>query len=148
MAGGADRIVIACVTIHGVLPQVPAPLRARVVSLLDLTIDALRAAHGTYVLLATLGTRQARIFEHHPGWDEVASRVRFLDEEDQHRLHQAIYRFKQGEPPEPFIPWLELFLEKYGAEGLIFGCTEPISSSAFCPAAMARRSLSTSSIRS
>src|SRR5260221_377430 len=33
---GAERIVIACVTIHHLLPDVPERLRRRVVSLLDL----------------------------------------------------------------------------------------------------------------
>lgn len=123
-ASGAHRIVIACVTIHQLLPQVPDDLRARVVSLLDLVVDELRAARGPYLLLATTGTRRARIFENHPAWGEVAGRVRFPDEADQHRLHETIYRFKQGEPLEPFIPWLESLLGKYGAEGLVFGCTE------------------------
>jgi aspartate racemase len=124
VAGGAHRIVIPCVTIHHVLPEVPAHLRTRVVSLIDLTVDALRAAQGTYLLLATTGTRQAHIFERHSGWGEVASHVRFLDEGDQFRLHEAIYRFKQNDPLEPFMPWLESLLGKYGTEGLVFGCTE------------------------
>lgn len=121
---GAQKIVIACVTIHHVLPEVPEPLRARVVSLLDLVIDEILAGSGRYVLLATVGTRRARIFERHPRWSEVAGRVCVLDDEDQHRLHEAIYRFKQNEPVEPLIPWLESLPGKCGAEGLIFGCTE------------------------
>jgi aspartate racemase len=124
VASGADRIVIACVTAHHVLPEVPEPLRARVISLLDLVVDEILAASGPYLLLATLGTRRARIFEHHPRWEEVARRVCFLDDEDQHRLHEALYRFKQNEPVEPLIPWLESLPGKYGVEGLIFGCTE------------------------
>jgi len=124
VAGGAQRIIIACVTAHHVLPEVPEPLRARVVSLLDLVVDEIRAASGPHLLLATLGTRRARIFEHHGRWGEVAGRVLFLDDEDQHRLHEALYRFKQNEPVEPLIPWLESLPGKYGAEGLIFGCTE------------------------
>lgn len=125
VASGAHRIVIACVTMHHLLPQVPDALRARVVSLLDLVVGELRAAGGSYLLLATTGTRRARIFESHPAWGEVAGRVRFLDEEDQHRLHETIYRsIKPGEPLEPLVPWLESLLGKYGVEGLIFGCTE------------------------
>jgi aspartate racemase len=123
-ACGAQRIIIACITAHHVLPEVPEPLRSRVVSLLDLVIDEIHAASGPYLLLATLGTRRARIFERHPRWGEVAGRVRFLDDEDQHRLHEALYRFKQNEPVEPLIPWLESLPGKYKAEGLIFGCTE------------------------
>jgi aspartate racemase len=124
VASGAERIVIACVTAHHVLPEVPEPLRARVISLLELVIDEIRATSGPYLLLSTLGTRRARIFESHQRWDEVASRVCFLDDEDQHRLHEALYRFKQNEPVEPLIPWLESLPGKYGVEGLIFGCTE------------------------
>src|SRR5215210_6912814 len=36
---GVDRIVIACVTIHHVLPLVPEPLRLKVISLLDLMVN-------------------------------------------------------------------------------------------------------------
>jgi aspartate racemase len=50
--------------------------------------------------------------------------VRFLDDPDQHFLHEALYRFKQNEPVEPLLPWLEALPGKYGVEGLIFGCTE------------------------
>lgn len=124
VSSGALRIIIACVTAHQVLPEVPEPLRSRVVSLLDLVIDEIHAASGPYLLLATVGTRRARIFERHQRWGEVAGRVGFLDDEDQHRLHETIYRFKQNEPVEPLIPWLESLPGKYGAEGLIFGCTE------------------------
>lgn len=124
VASGAQRIIIACVTAHHVLPEVPEPLRARVVSLLDLVVDELHAASGPYLLLATTGTRRARIFERHEHWGEVAGRVRVLDNEDQHRLHEALYRFKQNEPVEPLIPWLVSLPGKYSVEGLIFGCTE------------------------
>lgn len=94
-------------TAHRLLPEVPEPLRARVVSLLDLVIDEIRGTSGRYVLLATHGTRLARIFECHPRWDEVAGRVRFLDEKDQHCLHESVYRLKQNVPVEPLISWLE-----------------------------------------
>ena len=124
VASGAERILIACVTAHQMLPEVPEPLRSRVISLLDLVVDEIHATSGPYVLLSTVGTRRARIFESHPRWAEVADRVRLLDEEDLEGLHKALYRFKQNEPVEPLIPWLESLPGKYGVEGLIFGCTE------------------------
>jgi aspartate racemase len=124
VASGAQRILIACVTAHQVLPEVPEPLRSRVVSLLDLVIDEIHATSGPYVLLASLGTRRAGIFERHQRWNKVAERVFFLNDDDQHRLHEAIYRFKQYEPVEPFVPWLESLPARYGVEGVIFGCSE------------------------
>lgn len=133
---GAERIVIACVTIHHVLPEVPEHLRRRVVSLLDLIAQEVRASRQPHLLLATTGTRTAHIFERHEGWGLIAERVRFLDEEDQHELHDWIYRLKRSEPAEGCLAWLESLPSRYGTDRFIFGCTElhlllePISRSA------------------
>jgi aspartate racemase len=121
---GAERIVIACVTAHAVLDEVPARLREKVVSLLDLVMDELGRSGKPHLLLATNGTRRAQIFERHPRWREVEGLARFLGEEDQHRLHGMLYRFKQNEPLEPALPWLASLPESYEVHGLIFGCTE------------------------
>ena len=122
---GAERIVIPCVTAHAMLPEVPARLREKVVSLLDLALNEIAAAGTPHLLLATTGTRRARIFERHPRWGEVAGLVRFLGEEDQEHLHhRLLYRFKQNEPLEPALPWLESLPGAYGVAGLVFGCTE------------------------
>jgi aspartate racemase len=119
-----DRIVIACVTIHHVLPQVPEPLRQRVISLLDLMADGILAAPRPRLLLATTGTRTARIFESHERWDEISPWVVCPGEDDQHALHEWIYRLKAGEPEDGFLAWLDGLPARYGVEGLLFGCTE------------------------
>jgi aspartate racemase len=121
---GADRIVIACVTAHAVLQDIPEPRRSRVIPLLDLAIDEIAASSRPHLLLATNGTRRARIFESHPRWSEVAHLVRWTDDADQHRLHQTVYRFKHAEPDEESLDWLATLPEKYRVDGLIFGCTE------------------------
>jgi aspartate/glutamate racemase len=74
--------------------------------------------------LATSGTREARIFESHERWAAVAKHVRFLDDSDQERLHEWIYRLKTGEAAEPCLDWLVSLRHRYGAAGLVFGCTE------------------------
>jgi aspartate racemase len=125
LAAGASRVVIACVTVHCALPLVPEPERRRVVSLLDLVIDELLAAGSApFLLLATSGTRAARIFESHERWGEVADRVAFLNEQDQERLHSWVYRLKAGDPGEACRDWLASLPGRYGAAGLVFGCTE------------------------
>jgi aspartate racemase len=121
---GAERIVIACVTIHHVLPDVPEPLRRRVVSLIDLVIDELLAAPRPVVLLATSGTRSARIFQNHERWRSVEPWVAFPDESDQRDLHDWIYRLKGNGPVDDCFDWLESLLARSGWEGAIFGCTE------------------------
>jgi len=121
---GAERIVIACVTVHHVLPEVPERLRRKVVSLLDLIAGEVRAARQPHLLLATTGTRTARIFERHEGWESIAEWVRPLAEDDQHTLHDWIYRLKRGEPAEGCLAWLESLPPTYGTDRFIFACTE------------------------
>jgi aspartate racemase len=121
---GAERIVIACITIHHVLPDIPEALRRKVISLIDLVIDELLAAPRPVLLLATSGTRTARIFESHPRWSEISPWVVKPGEEDQKALHDWIYRLKAGLPEEGCLAWLRSLRERYGVEGLLFGCTE------------------------
>lgn len=121
---GADRIVIACVTVHHILSRVPEPLRERVVSLLDLFADEILAAPRPRLLLATTGTRTARIFESHERWPEIAPWVLFPGEDDQRELHERLYRLKKGEPGDACLAWLDTLPAKYGARGFLFGCTE------------------------
>jgi aspartate racemase len=121
---GAERIVIACVTIHHVLPDVPERLRRKVVSLLDLIAEEVRAARQPHLLLATTGTRTARIFERHAGWDSIADCIRLLDDDDQYRMHEWIYHLKRSEPTEGCLAWLESLAPRYGTDRFIFACTE------------------------
>jgi aspartate racemase len=123
-AAGAERIVIACVTAHAVLPEIPEAQRRRVIPLLDLAIDELAAAGRPHLLLATNGTRRARIFERHPRWNEVAGFARWSDDDDQRRVHETVYRFKHAEPDEESLDWIASLPERYGVDGLVFGCTE------------------------
>lgn len=123
-ATGADPLVIACVTAHHFLPEVPEPLRRRVVSLIDLAVADLLADPRPRLMLATHGTRQARLFESHERWGSVAPDVLDLEEEDQRALHDRLYRLKEGEPTGDFLDWLDALAARRGAEGFLFACTE------------------------
>jgi aspartate racemase len=123
-AAGAERIVIACVTAHAVLGEVPAARRRLVVPILDPALDELLAAGRPHLLLATHGTRRARIFESLARWPEVSGLLRWPDDGDQRRLHETIYRLKHAEPDDEILDWVGALPETYGAEGLLFGCTE------------------------
>jgi aspartate racemase len=122
---GADRIVIACVTIHHVLPQICEPLRQRVASLLDLMVEGVLAAPRPRLLLATTGTRRARLFESHKRWGEISPWVVLPGEDDQRTLHEWIYGLKAGRLEEDdCLAWMESLPERYGVVGVLFGCTE------------------------
>lgn len=121
---GADRVVIACVTIHRVLPELPESLRRRVVSLIDLVVEELRSDPRERLLLATTGSREGGVFTSHPRWGEAAAGVRHPEPADQEALHRWLYRLKRGEAPEAAIPFVEELEARYGVGGLVFGCTE------------------------
>lgn len=121
---GAGRVVIACFTVHRVLPELPPDLRARVVSLVDLVVEEVLADPRPRLLLATTGSREGRVFAGHPRWARVEPLVRWPDPADQEALHEELYRLKRGEPPTETVPFVLGLERRYGVEGLVFGCTE------------------------
>lgn len=121
---GAARVVVACFTVHRVLPELPDELRDRVASLVELVVDELRADARTHLLLATSGSREGRVFTGHPRWPEVEASVRWPEPADQEALHERLYRLKRGEPPAEAVPFVLGLRERYGVHGLVFGCTE------------------------
>jgi len=127
VSAGAERIVIACFTVHAVLDRVPRELRERVVSLIDLAVDgvaALAPSDVPVLLLSTSGSRRSGLFTGHPRWGTVASRVRLPADADQEELHRRLYELKQGRAPESMLPWLEELCTRYEVSGFVFGCTE------------------------
>jgi aspartate racemase len=126
-AAGAERVVIACFTIHAVLERVPEALRRRVIPLVALALEevaGLPADRTPLLLLATRGSMRVGLFTRHAEWERVADRLRLLDEPEQEELHDRLYRLKAGGAPEEMLPWLETLRERAGAAGFVFGCTE------------------------
>jgi aspartate racemase len=121
---GCDRVLIACITAHHVLPSIPASLRDRLISLIDLAVDGMLASPRVRLMLATTGTRRARIFEEHGRWPLAEPWVIFPGDEDQQELHRWIYRLKRYEALDHCVAWLDSMTTKYGTEGFVFGCTE------------------------
>ena len=121
---GADRIVIACMTIHHVLPCVAEPLRRKVVSLVDLMVDEILVAPRRRLLLATTGTRTARLFESHERWYQIEPWLAFPAGDDQQTLHEWIYRLKSGAPGEECLCWIDTLADRYEVQGFLFACTE------------------------
>ncbi|MGE5323518.1 MAG: aspartate/glutamate racemase family protein [Actinomycetota bacterium] len=120
-----SRIVIACVTIHHLLPRVESSWRDKIVSLIDVVLDAVVAQHEPSLLLATNGTRLTHIFEQSDHWSEAAPHVVFPDEADQRQLHDRIYDgIKRNGAAADLVPFLFDLCQKYGVKQCIAGCTE------------------------
>jgi len=122
---GADRVVMCCMTIHHLLPQLPDELRASVVSLLDVCFDSLARAGGRHLLISSTGTRRLRLFEGHARWEELSRHVVLPDEGDQYRIHRdLIYPIKNNPDLRELTPLLESLLAKYRVDSFIAGCSE------------------------
>jgi aspartate racemase len=124
LAAGADRIVLACVTAHVVLPSIPADLTSRVLSLLDVIANECRARPARRLILASSGTRAARLFEQHPLWPEINDSLVVPDSQDQDAVHACLYALKAGAAPGEQLDWLEALRARYEAEETLFACTE------------------------
>lgn len=124
VAAGAERVVIACVTAHRVLSRVPTPLRSRVISLVDLALEAVIVDPRPRLLLATDGTRSSGVFEAHPLWIEASASLVTPQVGDQRALHERLYRLKARAPAEELADWLDSLVAAYRVEGFLFGCTE------------------------
>ncbi|AEW95034.1 MULTISPECIES: aspartate/glutamate racemase family protein [Streptomycetaceae] len=122
---GADQLVVVCYTAHHFLALVDPALRARLVSLVEVTAAQLLRTTGRFLLLATEGTRRAGIFDRAPGWADVAHRVVLPAPADQERVHRLIYRMKTYGPlPDEALPLVEELRQAYDCAGVVLGCTE------------------------
>jgi aspartate racemase len=124
VALGADRVVIACITIHYLVPTLPDQLGRHVDSLIDIVVEEVLDRREPCLLLATTGTRTARIFERHERWRQAEPFIRTPTPEQQGELHEWIYRLKNHGSVEECRRWLFDLAFPHNVKGLIFGCTE------------------------
>jgi aspartate racemase len=122
---GASRIVICCVTIHYLLPRLPAELRSRIISLLDVIFGLVAENRRRHLLISTDGSRKLRVYEQHAQWDILKDRIVMPDEKDQRLIHNdIIYQIKRNRDVRELAPILESLLLKYDLDSFIAGCTE------------------------
>ena len=123
---GAGPVVLACVTAHHFLTDIEPALRRRVISLTSVTAGELAARPGRFLVLATAGAREARVFERDPGWPAVASRVTWPGADDQERVHRLVYRMKQlqASPSDEVTRLAGRLRDRYDCDGVLLGCTE------------------------
>jgi aspartate racemase len=123
---GAAKIVICCMTSHYLLPRVPASLRGRVISMLDVIFE--RVAEGPRrrrLVFCSNGTRKLRLFENHSRWEQFKDCIVFPDEQDQRRIHdEIIYPIKRAPALGEFASSFQSLLAKYEVDSFIAGCSE------------------------
>lgn len=125
LEAGATSVVLCCMTIHYLLPQLPPHLRERVVSLLDIVFADLVRHPKKHLLICSTGTRKLGLFQRHADWPRVEANVILPDEGDQDAIHQRlIYPIKKNPELSTLFPLLESMLNKYGVDSFIAGCSE------------------------
>ncbi len=121
---GATEIVVCCVTSHYLLGRLPARLRDKITSLLDIIFAAVLRSERKHLLMCTQGTRQSGLFESHPQWESARGRVVLPEPCDQQQIHELIYRLKKNVTVDELLPSVEALLAKYEVDSFIVGCTE------------------------
>jgi len=120
-----SRIVICCMTIHHLLPRLPAELRAPVISLLDVIYARVLQTRQRHLLVCTNGTRQLELFERHEQWESVRDYIVLPVEKDQQMIHHDIlYQVKKNGDMGELTARLKGLVEKYEVSSFIAGCTE------------------------
>jgi aspartate racemase len=124
VAQGATQLVICCITAHYLLAELPHDLRERVVSLIDVIFEELQGNQKTCLLASTTGTRRLGLFQQHPSWRGVQHRIALPSDDEQQRLHEAIYLFKRDQRPGHLIKVLLSICQAHEVDTMIAGCTE------------------------
>ena len=121
---GAARVVLCCVTLHYLLPRMPANLKKGLISLVDVALSHAAESKRKQLLLCSTGAREARIFQSHERWAQAADYIVWPDAEDQDFIHGLLYQYKIKNGQQPFLPHLKGLLDKYRVDSFIAGCSE------------------------
>lgn len=122
---GASKLVICCVTSHLLMGRFPYHIREKVISLPDVIFDALRQSESQHLLLCTVGSRKSGVFERHPQWNAMKSRIVLPSDSDQSIIHnEIICEIKRNRPARELIPLVKAILRSYGVNSFIAGCAE------------------------
>lgn len=123
---GATRVVISCVTAHHFVPLLPAAERSALISLVDLLVEELAAEPDgdPLLLVATSGTRRARVLQNAPGWAKVAHRVVLPGPPTQRALHELLYEIKREPVTAATAERVDRMAEEAGCAGIVGACTE------------------------
>ncbi len=121
---GVEAIAIACNTAHAWYDHLAASTSVRIIHMVDAVISAAAHNNGPVALMATVGTLQAGIYQHHlekAGWQTLVPQP-----DAQNLIINAIAAVKLGEiegARASFDDAADRLLQS-GAERLLLACTE------------------------
>jgi aspartate racemase len=131
-AGGANMIVMACITAHYFIDRLQVPPHTQLINLLDISADRLRKNYPNLRkvgILATSGSIKSGLFQTWFGRYQLETvvlpmaRIRSLIMEPIYGEKGIKQGYHQGMPREKLMQAVEQLI-KLGAEAIVAGCTE------------------------
>ena len=121
---GADAVVICCMTLHELLPSLPAWLSRPVASVIDALIDDVAQNQRPALILTSMETRKLGLLTNYPRWTEIEHLITWPDLDDHERLLEAIWDIKLNRGTAAGLRWLDKCLPKYDVAAYVAGCSE------------------------
>lgn len=121
---GASQLVICCMTIHYLLPQVPVALRERIISLADVIFSSVESLKKKHLVICSNGTVQLGLLQRHPRWEQARDYFIFPSETEQQHMHDLIYEMKLNRNLLEARSFVESLLASHRVDSFVAGCTE------------------------
>jgi aspartate racemase len=120
----ARRIIVCCFTAHHFIDSLPKHISDKIISLVTATLKIVDSLSGKFLVVATSGVCQSRLFQRHELWSTVEDRLAFPDEQDQKSIHEMLYKIKHQQVQWEDIEQLKILQIRYGCTHLLATCTE------------------------
>ena len=121
---GASHLVICCMTIHYLLPQVPDRLRERIISLTDVIFSSVESLKKKHLVISSRGTIKLELLQRHPRWEQAQNYFVFPSEAEQRQMHDLIYEVKLNRNLLEARLFVETLLARHRVESFIAACSE------------------------
>ena len=121
---GASQFVIACMTIHYLLPQLPGALRERTISLVDTIFSAVESRKKKHLVISSSGTIKLELLQRHPRWEQARNYFIFPSEAEQRQMHDLIYEVKLNRNLLEARLFVETLMARHGVDSFVAACSE------------------------
>ena len=121
---GASQVVICCMTIHYLLPQLPSALRERIISLTDVIFSSVELLKKKHVVISSTGTIKLELLQRHPRWEQARNYFVFPSGAEQQQMHDLIYEVKRNRNLLEARLFVETLLVRHRVDSFIAACSE------------------------
>lgn len=121
---GATHLVICCLTMHYLLPKLPAQLRERIISLTDVIFSSVESLKKKHLVISSRGTIKLKLLQQHPSWERARDYLVFPSESEQREMHDLIYRVKLNRNLSEARLFVKSLLKRHRVDSFIAACSE------------------------